>query len=111
MSKFNLRPEHNRQDMEKGELKKSFVSNLNTELTETTSEPVVDKKQRKTFYLRKSKIDFLLDAVYSRMIAGDIVSHQDIIEEALELYAQKYDVTPRPEAYKKKQAARTRQKK
>jgi hypothetical protein len=114
MSKrFSIEDHHKRGIVKKSEVSKPSLDDL-VEGIENEKEDVT---RRFSTYLSESKIEFVLNAVYSRQAApenqGGIIgfTQQMLFEEALELYAKKHKVVERPEYIKAKEQKRKKRKK
>jgi hypothetical protein len=113
--KFSIEDHHKRGIIKKSEVNKPSLDDL-VEGIENQEEKE-DLTRRFSTYLSESKIEFVLNAVYSRQASpedqGGIVgfTQQMLFEEALELYAKNYKVVERPEYIKAKEQKRKKRKK
>lgn len=100
--KFPIGDHHTRGTIKSPEVK--VEAKEKKEVKKSDLEEVV----KKSITIRKSYVDLLNDAVYSRKFLNGQpwVSQQDVLEEALELYKAKNEVKERPAEFKEYQEGR-----
>ena len=112
--KFSIQDHHKRGVIKKSTVAKPSLNDLVEGIgVEETKEDIT---KRFSTYLSESKIEFVLNAVYSRQAAsqdqGGIIgfTQQMLFEEALDLYYQKHKVVERPDYIKEKERKRKKRK-